>query len=306
MTEPTFSVNVELTNPGHFFACCGLLELAGRLWTSAEGWFDTRNSQFLLSAESHDDDMRILLQRLARCPITGLTPDEQVERQSLDEKRRSLRKEKKELSESEENRRMELGVRARKGDVTIGLPFHLTLNWWQTESDDDVTPKTWAGLQEIHKVARAAQDAMIRIEDSEALLEFNCVLRTPREYRKEKTESAESAKPVEPFYFDARRFAHALDTGWSLDTQDAETVAYPAVELLALIGIQRFRPLPVEFTRSFEYSAWSAPLPATVASAVTSGAVSFSSIERFRFDLRFRDDQKRYKAFGFATRIGGG
>lgn len=37
---PSFSVKVDVTNPGQFFACCGLLELAHRLWPGAEGWFD--------------------------------------------------------------------------------------------------------------------------------------------------------------------------------------------------------------------------------------------------------------------------
>jgi len=38
-TTSTISVNVDVTNPGQFFACCGLLELADRLWPGAEGWF---------------------------------------------------------------------------------------------------------------------------------------------------------------------------------------------------------------------------------------------------------------------------
>jgi CRISPR-associated protein Csb3 len=29
-------IPVDLTNPGQFFACCGLLELANRLWPGAE------------------------------------------------------------------------------------------------------------------------------------------------------------------------------------------------------------------------------------------------------------------------------
>lgn len=37
--EPSICVNVDPTNPGQFFACCGLLELADRLWDGAEGWF---------------------------------------------------------------------------------------------------------------------------------------------------------------------------------------------------------------------------------------------------------------------------
>src|SRR5882762_5519087 len=40
--EPSIRVNVDLTNPGQFFACCGLLELADRLWPAAEGWFERR------------------------------------------------------------------------------------------------------------------------------------------------------------------------------------------------------------------------------------------------------------------------
>ena len=30
--EPSITVNVDVTNPGQFLACCGLLELADRLW----------------------------------------------------------------------------------------------------------------------------------------------------------------------------------------------------------------------------------------------------------------------------------
>lgn len=42
MTQPrsNINVNVDVTNPGQFFACCGLLELADRLWPGAEGWFE--------------------------------------------------------------------------------------------------------------------------------------------------------------------------------------------------------------------------------------------------------------------------
>ena len=38
--KPNIKIPVDLTNPGQFFACCGLLELADRLWPGAEGWFE--------------------------------------------------------------------------------------------------------------------------------------------------------------------------------------------------------------------------------------------------------------------------
>ena len=38
-SKPSISVVVDPANPGQFFACCGLLELADRRWGKAEGWF---------------------------------------------------------------------------------------------------------------------------------------------------------------------------------------------------------------------------------------------------------------------------
>ena len=36
---PSIRVKVDVTNPGQFFACCGLLELADRLWKINEKWW---------------------------------------------------------------------------------------------------------------------------------------------------------------------------------------------------------------------------------------------------------------------------
>ena len=41
LPQSTIKVAVDLSNPGQFFACCGLLELAHRLWPGAEGWFES-------------------------------------------------------------------------------------------------------------------------------------------------------------------------------------------------------------------------------------------------------------------------
>jgi CRISPR-associated protein Csx14 len=153
------------------------------------------------------------------------------------------------------------------------------------------------------------------------LSEFPCGLKFDRflEYRSLLKAVAESngaeasmqarqgvGSKVEPFYFDAARFAHALDAGFSLDVQEKNlrATASPVTELLALIGLQRFRP---ELVRdwTFDYFTWHEPLDAAVAAAVTSGAVPMARTKRYRFRLRFRDNQKRYKAFGFATAMGG-
>jgi CRISPR-associated protein Csx14 len=37
--DPDLTLAVTPRNPGQFFACCGVLELASRLWPGSEGWF---------------------------------------------------------------------------------------------------------------------------------------------------------------------------------------------------------------------------------------------------------------------------
>jgi CRISPR-associated protein Csb3 len=92
-------------------------------------------------------------------------------------------------------------------------------------------------------------------------------------------------KTVSPFYFDSRRDGTSLDIGFSPDEQQMSVEAYPAVESLALVGLQRFRPRIDETTQptSFVYTAWAEPLPATVAAVTVCGIVQVRSCGNFRF-----------------------
>ncbi len=299
--KPSFSVKVDATNPGQFFACCGLLELAHRLWPAAEGWFDSPGPTFSIHSSDDTATLARLINGLRDCKIAGLSDDQRREREELEAEKRRLEKDGEELPKEKDDRRRALGTLARKGELFLGPPFSLALNWWQTGDEDATTVKTWAGQQELHKVARAAQDSLQGITQFESLLEFACVMRVPHEYQKHK---ADRDNAVEPFCFDARRFVHALDTGFSIDVQSAETAAHPTVELLSLIGLQRFRPAPTSTKWSFEYCTWCQPMPVSVGAAVVSGAVPSHGGRHYRFRLLFRDDQRRYKAFSYATVIG--
>lgn len=298
---PSFSVKVDVTNPGQFFACCGLLELAHRLWPGAEGLFQRGSDQQIFVVSHRDaagEKSSEVLDALGACRIEGLCEEDRRERDQLEALKRELKKKGQRLSEHKEERRKLLGTMAREGALFIDSAFSLTVNWWQTADGEATTVKTWAGQQEIHKVARAAQDALRHITTLEGFFDQAYVLRCPREYRKKKSDDTQ---PVEPLYVDARRFAHALDAGFSLDVQGAEALAHPAVELLSVIGLQRFRPAPTSTKWVFEYSTWSQPMPASIAPAVVCGALPGYADRRYRFRLRFRDDQRRYKAFDFAT-----
>ena len=73
-------VTVDPTNPGQFFACCGLLELADRLWKGAEGWF--ANQQFCLRPISQVEDATAtsLFRQLSNCRLTNTMTSEQNNR----------------------------------------------------------------------------------------------------------------------------------------------------------------------------------------------------------------------------------
>ncbi len=84
-------VNVDPTNPGQFFACCGLLELADRLWPAAEGWFE--KGEFLIACNGTLTD---LLDHLLAVPL------ELVDESDI-----------------------------YSSPAQLGYPFDLTLDWWQ-------------------------------------------------------------------------------------------------------------------------------------------------------------------------------
>jgi CRISPR-associated protein Csx14 len=66
---PNISVNVDLRNPGQFFACCGLLEIASRLWPGSEAWFenDKRPTTYCIAANTrHNDPIREVVKQVCR------------------------------------------------------------------------------------------------------------------------------------------------------------------------------------------------------------------------------------------------
>ena len=66
---------------------------------------------------------------------------------------------------------------------------------------------------------------------------------------------------VEPYYFDSRRGwnAQSLDIGFAPDSLKMTTMAYPAVEFLCLVGLQRFRPASTTHRRVFVYHCVARP-----------------------------------------------
>lgn len=248
---PAIRLAVDPTNPGQFFACCGLLELADRQWPGAEGWFT--DGRFFIASRASS-----LTKLLTTVTTTVLSPSDPSD----------------ELS----------------SPIELGPPFSLRIDWWTDERTGGRALKVWAGSMRSVRIARAMQAAFRDTAlHTEGLFDHGCVVYDP----------IEPDKKVEPYYFDSRRGANAqaLDIGFMPDALQMTTIAYPAVEFLSLVGLQRCRPLPTRRPRVFDYFTWSIPLPAIVLSLATGGLLGHVGATGYRFENAFRTDKKTLKSF---------
>lgn len=65
-------LDVDLTNPGQFFGCCGVYELAQRLWPGATAHFD--GARFVVSR----GDLKELVEKTESAPLEVLEPSNQT------------------------------------------------------------------------------------------------------------------------------------------------------------------------------------------------------------------------------------
>jgi CRISPR-associated protein Csx14 len=283
MSDPTLSiaVMVDPTNPGQFFACCGLLELADRLWPqtddrkAAEGWFT--GGQFEISCDG-------TLRELLACA-------QQIQFASNAE-------EEAEDSDEDENE--------VKDDVVTPLelvvPVTLRLDWWQ-----DINLKPWAGSMNARNIALAMCRA-INPDDPDPLNQSQVV---PEVKEVVKSTKGGKPKPKEPFHFDARRGSNSLgrDVGFIHDTLKKKwktpMFAHPVVEFFALLGLQRARPQPTDRVRVYDYFTWSRAwrCQAALLPLAVCGLFGDPQARRYRFVNAFRTGQRKHKAYMPASPI---
>jgi hypothetical protein len=270
--EVRFTVNP--TNPGQYFAACGLLELADRLWHGAEGRFES--SSFQITATSQEvAPLPNVIASLARGRVEAVPPEN---------------------ASTEDTSDAAWPLNLRLADLPP-----LRLDWWRDTRSGGKGLKVWAGTMHAGRIA-AAMLAALRDPVFHGNQPFDVAMVVP--------DPEDPQKKKEPFYFDARRGAHAKarDIGFSPDAVGTTTVAYPAVELVCLIGLQRCRPIQVSATRSgnarlFEYVTWQTPLPPAVVNLAVQGLLPWQEGRGYRFENTFRTDQRKHKAFGPAIAL---
>lgn len=270
---PSISIDVNAANPGQFFACCGLFELANIKWPGAWAWFE--DSRFQIHC---DGDLSALLNSFVECELTNImTDDEQARYRALEDMTKKQRSD-----ANAEDEYDKLCKKRREEPILLKDPFNLTIDWFRDNLAGGSRFKTWAGQQSALEIA-SKMKAALKGDDwkNERCLSFavhGCGL---------------------PFNFDSNLGAQggARDIGFSFDalTGNASTrfeqPACPALELLAFIGLQRFRPL--EYRDKFDltkyrYVAWSRPLPINVAFAAACTALPVSRSKEFDFELLYR------------------
>jgi CRISPR-associated protein Csb3 len=269
--KPNITVNVDMTNPGQFFACCGLLELADRLWPGAEGWFE--DSAFCISCAGRLDQ---LLARFGDADIhSSLSPEDLRKLASL------LSKEKAALTQAQREEKMRLQEMWRMERLWITKPFNVWLDWWRDNLGERTELKTWAAKQLVAEMAGRM---------------FSVVRREIGRWREPTCEVFfESNDDSLPFNFDSDlcRTGNARDAGFSADTLGLKSSYRPLLELLAFVGFQRFRPTAAG--PGFSYCTWAIPLSPAVAATAASGSISLPLRKRYAFALFERT--KYMKAF---------
>jgi CRISPR-associated protein Csx14 len=130
--DATVRVKVEVTNPGQFFACCGILEVAHRVWQPgpAQGWF-ADDHFFLARSDGHPADMAALVNAVVDCEAKAVPIED-----------------------------------PKTDPIETGDPIRLRLDWWHKSDGSTNLFKTWAANATSLQMFKKWQEALRRCADS--------------------------------------------------------------------------------------------------------------------------------------------
>ncbi len=272
-------INVDVTNPGQFFACCGLLELADRFWNGAEGWFDDGSFQLQAITTSTGDLVSDLMNSIARCGVTNTMTVEQTARL---EELAGMKGKDHLKNPAFEVEKKGLEKLRREEPIVLLDPFNLRIDWFLDELAGGNRFKTWAGQQSVLQIASVMKHA------TESILSRND--------RSDRWLNQTQSGCGLPFNFDSDLGAQgaAIDIGFSFDPLTAsaatriESTVRPCLELLAFVGLQRFRPRQLPNENRFIYCLWQQPLSPAIAHPAACGLLPLGENRSFEFRLLYR------------------
>jgi CRISPR-associated protein Csx14 len=158
----------------------------------------------------------------------------------------------------------------------------LTLNWWLNDTLADKSPlKTWGGQQTPRRI----------LHELLRLLDFSIPFESLPQ---------SSAYTKSRFGVDARSAWEALGAGYSPNDVGQDATTFPWVEVLAVAGIQGFRPAK-ESRSCYRYSTWLTPL--TLATARAACAAPWPGLPSRSFSFQIAGRGQGYKTFLFAEGV---
>jgi CRISPR-associated protein Csx14 len=155
----------------------------------------------------------------------------------------------------------------------------LTLDWWLDEfRDKTVNIKCWAGQVTTRRLLQELLPLLDVDATGEDLFD-------------------RSALTSSLFGVDPRSAWNTLDLGFSPNEHGVASTVFPAVEILAAIGLQFFRPNSSIRSR-VAYALWKEPLPASVARLAFIEPWDGLQAERLVFEICKRGQSYKYFSFG--------
>ncbi len=264
--EPNIRVKVDVTNPGQFFACCGLLELADRLWPGAEGWFSEDAGEFRM--ECKNGTLIELLEMLVANPPSAI---ERLECSSLEIKPIIAPLAFNFGNGARTEFILDAWTRITTSNGVIKISPNPPWNFW---SGQQTSLRIWSSLM------RGLEKQLIKISLEQLTGLFS--LRLLQKGR---------------FGFDPGPAWNALDVGFSPNEQSYEVESSPATELFAAIGLQRFRPKVNNSRDKFKYYTWHRPYSPFIASAAMTGFITDRFTSCYRTSITNRG---QYSALNYA------
>lgn len=264
-------VPVDVTNPAQFFACCGLLELADRLWPGGDVTAEFIRPRFERSHFRLFSTCQLSIQTM----VTALCASK---RKSVDP-----------YQPIKKNGTLVRDVGKIK-PVLLDIPrdhklgnemVSIRLGWWLDELAgqqlDDF--KLWGAHQTAEGLINDMANA-VRVEkiNDQTVLE-------------------ESVGMMGRIGLDSRSSWNALDEGFSPNNQKLPVETYAATELLAAVGLETFKPYQND---GYVYTCWIARLPAVVARAAVCGCISVPDAIRYHFQVGKRG---KFGYFSKASRL---
>ena len=250
------SLKVDKTNPGQYFACCGLFEIANRLYPDVEAWFDEDNFNIFSSTI----DIKDLPTQIKKIKLEQIDP----------------------------------GNKTSSPIRLIHESFSLIIDWYENDFINGKSIKTWAGQMSVFNIARAIQYAVIEIineneNDFYSIFDIGTVLFDPSDEKK-KVEPYyfDSRRSMGSKASDRGYSINELNKYFGSKLK-FKTITYSAIEFLCFIGLQRFLPALVgqSNVRLRKYFIWHKPVPIEIAAVISCGAIEVLNPKEYQFEIVF-------------------